>query len=250
MPAPAYRLPLIALLALAIPTAACSYGWSDDDGGQEVPAQGSGTTRSFAVRDFTGIDLRGSDPVDVRVGGGFSVRAEGPSDALDQLRIERDGDTLRVGRKKGVHWSTGKGARIFVTLPRLTDVGVAGSGQMTVDRVEGPSFHAGIAGSGDLTVGSMRVGTADLGIAGSGTVTPNGTADRLKVSVAGSGNLRGAGLQTRQADVSIAGSGDVVARVNGPAKVSLMGSGSADLGPQSTCTVSKMGSGSARCGRQ
>ncbi len=249
MAGPAFRLPLIALLALAIPAAACSYSWSDDEG-QDVPAQGSGTARSYAVRDFTGIDLRGSDPVEVRVGDGFSVRAEGPSDVLDQLRIERDGDTLRVGRNKGVHWGAGKGARILVTLPRLTDVGVAGSGRMTIDRVEGPSFHAGIAGSGDLVIGAMRVGTADLGVAGSGTITPSGVADMLKVSVAGSGDVRGAGLQVKQANVSIAGSGDVVARVNGAAKVNLMGSGSADLGPQSTCTVRKMGSGSARCGRQ
>lgn len=244
---PAIRLPLFAILALAIPATACSSSRSDE--GRGVPAQGSGDSRSYAVRDFTGIDLRGSDPVDIRVGGGFSVRAEGPSDVLDQLRIERDGDTLRVGRKNGVHWGSGKGARILVTLPRLADAGVSGSGRMTIDRVDGPNFHAGVAGSGDLTIGAMRVGAADLGIAGSGTITPSGTADRLKVSIAGSGDMRGAALQARQADVSIAGSGDVVARVNGPAKVSLMGSGSADLGPQSTCSVSKMGSGSALCGR-
>lgn len=244
------RLPLIVIAALAIPTAACSYGWSSDDG-DAVPAQGSGNARSFAARDFTGVDLRGSDPVEVRVGGGYSVRADGPSDMLDQLKVERDGTTLRIGRKNGVHWgwAKGKGVRIMVTLPRLADAGVSGSGRMTVDRVEGPRFHGGIAGSGDLVIGAMRVDQADMSVAGSGSITANGTAGSLKVAIAGSGNFRGAGLRARRADVSIAGSGDVVARVEGPAKVSLMGSGSADLGPQATCTIRKMGSGSARCGR-
>ncbi|HJO65187.1 MAG TPA: head GIN domain-containing protein [Sphingomonas sanguinis] len=245
-----YRLPLIAIATLAIPTAACSFSWSSDDG-DAVPAQGSGNVRTFAARDFTGVDLRGSDPVEVRVGGGYSVRAEGPADTLDQLQIERDGATLRIGRKKGTHWSwgKGKGVRILITLPRLADAGVSGSGRMTIDRVEGPRFHGGIAGSGDMVIGAMRVGQADMGIAGSGSITATGTAGSLKVSVAGSGDFRGNGLRTPQANVSIAGSGNVAARVEGAASVSLMGSGSADLGPQSTCTVSKMGSGSARCGR-
>ncbi|MDY0959245.1 head GIN domain-containing protein [Sphingomonas sp. CFBP8993] len=244
------RLPLIAVAVLAIPTAACSFDWSSDEG-DVVPAQGSGNARSFAARDFTGVDLHGSDPVEVRVGGDYSVRAEGPADTLDQLQVERNGTTLRIGRKKGVHWGWSKGnpVRILVTLPHLADAGVSGSGRMTVDRVEGPRFHGGIAGSGDLVIGAMRVGHADLGVAGSGSISASGTADTLKIGVAGSGDVRATGLRTRQADVSIAGSGNVTARVEGPAKVNLMGSGSADLGPQSTCTVNKMGSGSARCGR-
>jgi len=246
-----FHLPLIAVAVLAIPTAACSFGWSSD-AGDSVPAQGSGNARSFAARDFTGVDLRGSDPVEVRVGGGYSVRAEGPADMLDQLQIERDGTTLRIGRKKGVRWGWSKGnsVRILVTLPRLADAGVSGSGRMTIDRVEGPRFHGGVAGSGDLVIGAMRIDQADMGIAGSGSITASGTAEALKVDVAGSGDFRGAGLRTRQAHVSVAGSGNVAARVEGAAKVNLMGSGSADLGPQSTCTVNKMGSGSARCGRR
>lgn len=160
-----YRLPLIAIAALAIPTAACSFSWSSDDG-DAVPAQGSGNVRTFAARDFTGVDLRGSDPVEVRVGGGYSVRAEGPADTLDQLQIERDGATLRIGRKKGTHWgwSKGKGVRILVTLPRLADAGVSGSGRMTIDRVEGAA-----------SVSLMGSGSADLGPQSTCTVSKMGS---------------------------------------------------------------------------
>lgn len=238
---------LSALALLSIPAAACSFAGADQ--GQEVPAQGSGNARSYAVRDFTGIDLRGSDPVEVRVGGDFSVRAEGPAAELDQLRIARDGDTLRIGLKDGIHWGSRRGVRLLVTLPRLASAGVSGSARMAIDRVEGPRFRAGVAGSGDLTIAAMRVGDADLGIAGSGSITPVGTVDTLKVGVAGSGDFRGAGLRAKQAKVGVTGSGNVVARVDGPAKVGLTGSGNADLGPQSICTVGKTGSGKARCGR-
>lgn len=238
---------LLGLMILAIPTAACSF--ESDAKGQEVPAQGSGDTRSYAVRGFTTVSSNGSDPVDIRVGGDFSVRAEGAASDLDQLRIARDGDTLRIGMKKGVHWGNRRNVRILVTLPRLTEAGIAGSGQMRIDRVEGARFKGGIAGSGDLTIATLRVEQAELGIAGSGSVQASGLVGALKIGIAGSGDVRANGLQAKQAEVGIAGSGHVAVQVDGPAKVSLSGSGDADLGPNSVCTVRKAGSGSARCGR-
>jgi hypothetical protein len=69
-------------LGLIIPLAACSFSWNGDNEGSGAAAAGSGTTRTFQVAGFNGIDLRGSDDVDVRVGNGFSVRAEGPSEQL------------------------------------------------------------------------------------------------------------------------------------------------------------------------
>lgn len=240
-------LPLLGLFVLAVPTAACSF--ESDARGQAVPAQGSGNARSYAARDFTAVSSDGSDPVDVRVGGDFAVRAEGAAADLDQLRIARDGGTLRIGMKKGVHWGGRRNVRVLVTLPRLVEAGVAGSGQMRVDRVEGNSFKGGIAGSGNLTIGTMRVGQAELGVAGSGSVNASGMVDALKIGIAGSGDVLANGLHAKHADVGIAGSGRVAVQVDGPAKVSLSGSGDADLGPNSVCTVRKSGSGKARCGR-
>ncbi|WP_322964916.1 head GIN domain-containing protein [Sphingomonas fuzhouensis] len=247
MTKPAILPSLLGLIALAMPTAACSF--ESDARGREIPAQGSGDARSYAARDFTAVSSSGSDPVDVRVGGAFSVRAEGAAADLDQLRIARDGDTLLIGTKKGMHWGSRRNVRVLVTLPRLTQAGVAGSGRMRIDRVEGASFKGGIAGSGDLTIGTMRVGQADLGVAGSGSVSASGTADALKVGIAGSGNVLATGLHAKRAEVGISGSGRVAVQVDGPAKVGLSGSGDADLGPNSVCTVHKAGSGTARCGR-
>ena len=75
---------LLALLLTAAPLAACSV--DGDDGGPGASAAGTGTARTFAVAGFTGVALRGSDDVDVRVGPAFSVRAEGPSAELDKLK--------------------------------------------------------------------------------------------------------------------------------------------------------------------
>ena len=237
------------LLLVALPLAACSsHGSGADAAG--VPASGSGTARSYAVSGFTAVDLRGSDDAVVRTGGAFSVRAEGPSDMLDDLKITRDGDTLKIGRKShsGFHWGGGRKVKVFVTMPSIASAGVAGSGDMTVDKVSGGSFSGSTAGSGDLTIQQIDADAVDLSIAGSGDISAAGRARQGSLSLAGSGNIEAGGLSLDDAKVSIAGSGDVKAMVNGHAKVSMMGSGDVDLGGGATCTVSKMGSGSVRCG--
>jgi len=236
---------LIAMLSLA----ACSYA-ADHDSKPGIAGSGTGSSRSFAVADFTNVDLRGSDNVDVRVGTGFSVRAEGPSAELDRLKIEKVGDTLKVGRinDNGFHWGDHKSVTIFVTMPRIAEANIAGSGDMTVDRVEGQSFSANSAGSGSLDVAALSVQTGDFSIAGSGNIKAKGSARHLKMAIAGSGDIEAGGVKAEGAEVSIAGSGGIRADVTGPANVSVVGSGDVDLGSGAKCTTSKMGSGDVHCG--
>ena len=227
--------------------AACSI---DGDDGPGIAPTGSGPTRSYAVDGFSRIDLSGSDDVDVRAGTAFSVRAEGPAEDLDRLRIAKDGDTLQIGRKRNTFsFGSRPKVKIYVTLPRLAKANIAGSGTMAVDRVEGGSFEAGIAGSGDLNIAALATDDAAVSIAGSGNVRAGGAVRRLTVSIAGSGDLDAAGLRAERAEISIAGSGSARAAVTGTAKVDMMGSGNVDVGAAASCTVSKKGSGSVRCGR-
>lgn len=230
-------------IALLVPLAACAASARDD-----VP---QGASRTFAVRDFAAVDLRGSDDVDIKLASEFSIRAIGPEKVLDQLSIERVGDTLRIGRKKdgNWHWGQRKGAHIYVTMPRITRASVAGSGDMAVWRAEGASFAASVAGSGNIRIAALDARAVDLSIAGSGDIDAAGRAERLSIDVAGSGDVQARGVKARGATVSIAGSGNVVADVSGPASVSVMGSGDVDLGAGATCTTRKMGSGSVRCGQ-
>ena len=239
---------LLLIAAVALPLGACHASW-ERDGGHTVQASGTGATRSYAASGFTGVDLRGSDDVDVRFADAFSVKAEGDPKVLDQLDIRVEGSTLKVGRKdnSGWNWHSDRGAKISVTLPRLVAASVAGSGNMTVDRGEG-DFSGSIAGSGDLRIGQLKGGAVDLSIAGSGNLTAAGTATSLNTSTAGSGDIDASGLTATSAKVSVAGSGSVRGTVNGAADVSIMGSGDVDLGGGAKCNVSAMGSGEAHCG--
>ena len=131
---PILAVPLLA--ALAVPVAACSVTWDGDDAaGDAVAAQGSGGSRTYAVRDFDLVALGGVGDVEVRVGGDWSVTATGAPAALDKLLIERDGDTLKLGRKRGMQWGKSEKIRFTVTMPRIEEASIGGAGSITVDRV-------------------------------------------------------------------------------------------------------------------
>lgn len=238
------------MMVLALPLAACGSVAMGSDSGDRAAASGTGTIRSFSVADFTGVELAGADDVDVRVGPAFSVRAEGASAELDKLDIRKDGSTLRVGRKREFsNWSSDdKGVKVYVTMPRITDASLAGSGDMRVDRISGGDFSGSLAGSGNLSLGELATSSAKFDLAGSGGIAAKGKVQKLSVSIAGSGDVEAGGLTATGADISIAGSGNVTAIVNGPADVSIMGSGDVSLGAGAKCSTSKMGSGEVRCG--
>jgi len=234
------------LLLALLPLAACS-GTARSEG---TPPSGTGGNRTFAVDGFTGVDAAGPDDVDVRVGSGFSVRAEGDPKILDKLEIVREGDTLMVRRKKhGFSWGGNgdRGAKVYITMPRMTAASTTGSGDMTVDHVDGDKFQADLTGSGDLSVGSLGVQAVALSITGSGNLSTAGTARTGSFSITGSGDIQAPKLSVGQASVNVMGSGGVAAAVNGPANVNVMGSGDVTLTGGAKCTTSKMGSGDISC---
>lgn len=237
---------VLAVTTAILLLAGCGVGNARERSGDSAPG-----TRSFAVGGFDKVALRGADDVKVRIGDAVSVTATGPSDVLDALEVEVRGNELRLGRKKsafGMSLGGPRGHAVFtVTLPRLVAAELAGSGDMDVERVDGPSFDGALAGSGNLRVANLRADAAKFDIAGSGNTVVAGTSRAIDVSIAGSGDMDAAGLKAERAKISIAGSGNVRAGVAQDADISIVGSGDVEIIGSAKCRVSKLGSGNVRC---
>ena len=237
----------IAAVVIAASTAliACSQGHAEDGG----PA----TSRTYQVGGFQHIEVAGPYDVDVRTGANPSVAGEGPQNLLERTTVEVRGDKLviRPQEHKGWFggWSSSKGkAHFTVTVPQLRGATIAGSGDIRVDKVQGPSFEGTVAGSGGISLAQVEVQTLKLAIAGSGGVKAGaGKAQSAEYDIAGSGDLDLGAVAAQQLKVSIAGSGGVRAQSHGTADVSIMGSGDVEIGGGAKCNVSKMGSGDVRC---
>ena len=213
----------------------------------------SAEPRGYEVSDFDEVTAIGPNHVLVSVGPARSVRAEGPQEMLDFMKITvEDGELKILPRKEhrrewDWEWPDTGPATFYVTLPELDAVALVGSGNITVDRASGEAFSAVIAGSGTLDLAAVTVDEANFSIAGSGGLKARGTAQRAHFSIAGSGKVEARGMTSRTASVSIAGSGDADLSASDDVQISVVGSGRVEIAGGARCIVSHFGGGKALC---
>lgn len=215
-----------------------------------IAAPAAAAERAFSVGNFTELGVVGPYDVTVATGGAPSVRAVGEQADLDELKAEVKSGRLEIGPRDRHQWrmfKVSKPVRIRVTVPSLSGVGLAGSGDIAVDRLKGGKVSASIAGSGNLSIGAIDGRSASLSIAGSGDLVAAGRCDSGDLSIAGSGDIRAGGLRCQTLSANVAGSGDIAASASRSAKISIMGSGDVTVTGGARCTTSKMGSGDAHC---
>lgn len=232
---------VVALSALLAPTAGVGHSTGPErDWGRPIPA---GWT---AAAQFHGVTLAGEDTLVVRRGEHWQIRASGSAATLAQLRYEVRKGHLVVGRYWNGTRAPGK-ARIEVTLPALDTVTLAGSGDISVDAMDGRGADATVAGSGTLAVANVRTGSLSATLAGSGHLRLVGSATRGSITIAGSGTVDAPNLTLGNASVTIAGSGRGILRASGKVTSSVVGSGSATIAGTRDCSQSRIGSGRVTC---
>ena len=237
-----------AILAGMMAAAAASAGCAKDRHESAGPA----TTRNYQVGAFDRLEVSGPYDVTVTTGSAPSVKASGGERAIEKMVVEVQGGTLKIHPRKrsGLNfgWSKSHPVKLTVTVPRLVAAEIAGSGDISVNKVDGDSFEAGVAGSGNLRLGEINVKRLKAGIAGSGEINAGrGRAAVADYEIAGSGDIDGAGVIAETAAVSIAGSGNVAAHATGTASVDIAGSGDVRVTGGARCSVSKAGSGNVDC---
>ena len=228
----------------ALALAGCHFG-----GRAESRDAGPQTSRTYQVGQFDKIEVMGPYDVAVTTGGATNVAASGGANLLDETEVVVEDGALVIRPKKHkgkrFSWNGGK-ANFAVNVEALRGASIAGSGDVSVDKVDG-DFESEVAGSGSIGVAAMNGGKAKVAIAGSGEVTAAGQVQELEVDIAGSGDVNLAALTAKTAEISIAGSGNVRANATETADVNIMGSGDVELGGGAKCNVSKAGSGNVRC---
>lgn len=230
--------------------AAMLSAFDDDDGYERRPAIAQAAERDYTVAPFSEISTIGPQDLVITYGETQSITADGPAQSLDRLEVVVvDGElTIRPKDMPGFDdWGRFGSTTFRITIPRLERVSLAGSGDITVDRVEGERFEGAVAGPGDLSIATLDVDRADLSVNGAGTLDVAGSARQTRASIGGSGEVDGEHLTSATASVSIGGSGDVALRVDDRALISIAGSGNVDITGPATCSVSRMGSGAVSC---
>jgi hypothetical protein len=217
------------------------------------------TAAEAAERNFPaggGFDrVSNSTPFDVYVhtGKAPSVRATGTDEAINRLQIENRGGELHIGTKPGSwfsgwHWNRGERARIDVTVPMVSEVSLAGPGNLNVDTVRTRDFGAHLSGPGNINIGSVDASGVTLRVSGPGDIVVAGRAARAEMNVSGPGNIHAAKLNLAEANLTVSGPGDIDATVTRNAEVRVSGPGDVRIAGGARCSVHKSGPGDVHCG--
>ena len=213
---------ILLLGILAIPSC------NDDDGNDCINGIGAIETRTIAVDDFTGINLLGSDNVNIQQGPIQIVEATGHPNIIDRLESDVTAGTWNIKLQDGCY--NNYQLSITITLPLIEKIVITGSGNVDVEHfTEQSDLNLEIIGSGNMLLKSFTgAQNANVSIIGSGNVF--GTFDfidleNLNISIVGSGNFLGFPMRTEVCTINIAGSGDCEVYVYDELNVTIDGSG-------------------------
>ena len=184
-----------------------------------------------------------------------SVRAEGDADCSTGSRSpSRTASCASARAMAAADWSWfshhDRGVTVHVTVPALAGASIAGSGDMRIDRVQGPRFAGAVTGSGDLDIAALQR-----------RPRPSFSVDRLGrhprrrqrasapvVSVTGSGDIDLSRLRDRRCHRSRSPArATSTSAPPAPRTSSIQGSGDVTVSGGARCTVNKAGSGDAHC---
>ena len=166
--------------------------------------------RTFEETGFSRVSVVGGYRVVVRRGDTFKVEAGGDDKALNEIRVDRDGDELQIRpRRSGGFfgdWNRNQNrVLIRIEMPSVSRLELAGAVHADLGGFERQDeLRVEQAGASHLRLNG-NYGTLKLEQAGACRTTATGNADNLDLDAAGACELAGANLKTRNTKVSIAG---------------------------------------------
>jgi hypothetical protein len=185
-------------------------------------------TETFAIDDFSGVELKEAAIVNIKQGPVQEVIVTGRENILDKLKTEVNGGIWEIDL--GRDCFNDLQLTIDITVPAIDELHVSGSGDMLVgDFTDMGNLDLSITGSGVLELGEFT-GTQDIDakISGSGEILARRAfpdLEKLNIELTGSGNFDGFQLITKDLDARIAGSGNLFVTVEDYVNIRITGSG-------------------------
>jgi len=182
---------------------------------------------------FHAISASASFDVYITQGSTESVKVEAPSDMINRIITEVNGDVLKIRTKNGnFSWggwfnNSHKKMVVYVTVKSIHAINISGSSDVFFkEGINADKMELTVSGSGDV-IGKLNAKSLETHVSGSGDIKLAGNAETSIIRMNGSGDFSGREFVTAVTMVSISGSGD--ATVNASQKLDARVSGSGDI---------------------
>jgi hypothetical protein len=189
-----------------------------------INGEGDVVKQEIQLETITGIDFSFAGDVILTQGSPQRIVMEGQQNILDNIKREVRNGVWHAEFDKNVR--NAKPVKITITLAKLTDVAVSGSGNVsTTNTFTGlAGVDAAIAGSGEIDL-SIQATDVEAAISGSGNIKLSGSASSVEIAISGSGNVHAEEMKTGDCEVAISGSGDALVHCTGSLETAISGSG-------------------------
>ncbi len=223
--------------------ASCSYM-----GGERISGNGESATQQRSVSNFSGVEVSGPYNVFISQGDSYNVRIEGDENLLEYIEIKQNGDVLEISSRDGYNLNPRAPIKVYVTMPRIEQLDVAGSGSIVAQTkiTNNTQLDINVGGSGDITLAEVDAPEIHSEIGGSGSIRLKGKTEKFSAEIAGSGEVHAFDLMSETTNVQIAGSGDAEVFASKKVEVSIAGSGDVQYKGNPSVKQSKAGSGDVR----
>ena len=200
---PTLIVSVIAVLVLGAIGVALALRGGRSSLGSGIQGSGVAATQTRTVPSFTGLDLAGSNEVNVVVGAPRSVVVHADTNLISHVTTRVAGGTLVIGDTGS--YTSHSPMYVDVSVPSLTALNLSGDGQLSVTGISAPQLTVTVPGSGLLSA--------------SGTVT------RLDVTLSGDGMAELSQLSARDVHAVLTGSGLIKVNAMSSLNAAVPGSG-------------------------
>ena len=228
----------ILVVAISISTSCDSIFNKTIHGNGNVSSEQRNSNSTDKIKSYGSFDvviIQGSTP---------SVKVEADENLLPYIVTENKNGALVIRAKEHYNLSSDNKIKVTVTTDKLSEVEVAGSGNVRGEGKFTGSDHLkiSIAGTGDITL-EVNTPEIDSHIAGTGNITLSGETKDSKIEIAGMGDYDAEKLLSESVEIHVAGSGNAKVHAENNLDIHIAGSGNVDYSGNAAVKQDIAGSG-------
>ena len=234
---------LLATVLLAFTLAAAGCDMPSTGGLGQVIGSGKPATKTFDYAGFTKVVVNGGFDVTVTQGAAYAVSVTADDNLVkDKLKIELDGDTLRIGLAPLWQFRNVT-LKATVTMPRLSGLKASGASTAAASGfASGDPLALAVSGASTVQLTGVRAGAVTGAVSGAGRLEGRLDAQELSGAVSGAGEVRLTGAaQTLKLDGSGGSTIDLSGLAVRDAELTLSGGAGGKVLVTGTLSVSASG---------
>ena len=181
-------------------------------------------TEEFNFSDFTRVAVGGAFEVEVVHSNSYSVSVTADDSLFKNLKVTREGETLKVGHSKHIGWRVRTSRpKAKITMPALNELKLSGASKGTVSGFNSlEDFKLNLSGASSVT-GDITASNAEIDCSGASRVELTGSAKDAVIEASGASRMELAGFSVHDAAIKLSGASRSTVKLDGTLNAKLSG---------------------------